>query len=857
MRSESRCSPACEPHFVELAFVGVLVVAALLLLPASSGALPFAYSACLDSPDQGPLSFDEAFCVVDTAVGRKDLSEGAAALLELRSASPENPWVWWASGYLEVHRDVKRSDPLFDRALTLSEEVGSPTGVVAALDQIARRHHSEGRFDEAEAAVARAKKRASESKDELLVGWAKVIRGRHLWRHDRNIGEALTLARQAEAVIEARGPYLLRRDCLLLSASMSLGHQDFSKTSEYYDRLEALALSAERKVDVAVVDYYRAALEETRASALGLDIDVLDGYRRALASAQEAGSTHVMLWAHTALGDHLASAGESPEQAKRHYQSCSRLARELNDPQSKLRCYHPLTALLTQTDPLAALKALDEAEQLALRLGNARAVMKLKWLRIEAAWRAGPRQRAIEESIQALEELEEFRKRQRLPGGRAAAFAEWTEAYQIVAGYLLGGPSRVPDSGDTHLAFEIIERMRSRVLLDRLSESNASNGLASLNSSDRLPGLWREMAHTRRRLLDLRISGDERQDLLERLERLEITEAATLHELAVDQPAIEQEFVSLEQLSEALGPNEALFSFQLSDWRDHGGYFAGGAWLNVTTKGGSKIYPLPGRQQLRPAIEMHRGFFEYRDESERSTASSLYRMLLADAVEELPPEVERLILVPDGVLHQLPFASLRPDPEAPPLISKYELVTEPSATLWWRWRRRPRTSESAGVLALADPAVGAGSDGPRLLRVGLPSGEPLARLRHARREGRWAVKAAPVTSRLLTGRSASERALAEMDLAPFSVVHFAAHTMIDPEHPTRSAVLLAPGADDEDGWLLPREIVELELGGKVVVLSVCQSAAGRVLQGEGVMSPAPRLLRGRRRHGGGHVVAAP
>ena len=43
--------------------------------------------------------------------------------------------------------------------------------------------------------------------------------------------------------------------------------------------------------------------------------------------------------------------------------------------------------------------------------------------------------------------------------------------------------------------------------------------------------------------------------------------------------------------------------------------------------------------------------------------------------------------------------------------------------------------------------------------------------------------------------------------------------MIDGERPERSAVLLAPGVEDEDGRLEPREIVDLDLGGRAVVLA--------------------------------------
>lgn len=51
-------------------------------------------------------------------------------------------------------------------------------------------------------------------------------------------------------------------------------------------------------------------------------------------------------------------------------------------------------------------------------------------------------------------------------------------------------------------------------------------------------------------------------------------------------------------------------------------------------------------------------------------------------------------------------------------------------------------------------------------------------------------------------------------------------------------MLLAPGAAGEDGLLQPCDIAGLDLSGRVVVLSACQSASGAVLRGEGVLSLA-------------------
>ena len=81
--------------------------------------------------------------------------------------------------------------------------------------------------------------------------------------------------------------------------------------------------------------------------------------------------------------------------------------------------------------------------------------------------------------------------------------------------------------------------------------------------------------------------------------------------------------------------------------------------------------------------------------------------LLRAALEDLPPQVDHLILVPDGALHQLPFPMLSNGDR--PLVSRYRLSTVPSATLWLTWRQRPGLASSQQALA-RDRHVG-----PRLL----------------------------------------------------------------------------------------------------------------------------------------------
>jgi CHAT domain-containing protein len=131
------------------------------------------------------------------------------------------------------------------------------------------------------------------------------------------------------------------------------------------------------------------------------------------------------------------------------------------------------------------------------------------------------------------------------------------------------------------------------------------------------------------------------------------------------------------------------------------------------------------------------------------------------------------------------------------------------------------------------------------------SGVRLGPLPFARRESRAVVGSLGGGSVQRLGEEASETYLKTAPLQRFGVLHFATHAVTDETHPERSGVMLAPGAANQDGLLQIREILDLHLNGRVVVLSACSSNTGVLLRGEGVMSLARAFFQA-----GAHTVVA-
>jgi CHAT domain-containing protein len=235
-------------------------------------------------------------------------------------------------------------------------------------------------------------------------------------------------------------------------------------------------------------------------------------------------------------------------------------------------------------------------------------------------------------------------------------------------------------------------------------------------------------------------------------------------------------------------------------------------------------------------IEIYEGLFENRDGSDAQGSVRFYEDLIEAAIDRLPDSIDRLVIVPDSILYRFPFAALRADAAGQPLATRYTITYVPSATLWMRWKRRD-SALVAGALSLADPES-LSEEVASEVRSAAPwiDGLDLGPLPHGRREAEAVVRSLGGVIRV--GHDTSKRFLKTTDVSSFGLLHFAAHAVIDQRSPERSAILLAPGSEKEDGLLQAREIVALDFDECVVVLSACRSASGELLEGEGVVGLA-------------------
>jgi hypothetical protein len=799
-----------------------------------------AFKACYQRLAAAPDDYDSAHCFYAAAHEARRWDAGARVIEALMRARPDNFWLPLALGHLHRHRQpagLDAAEMWYRRAADGFRAAGHVEGEILARSNLRDLLLPRGRVAEASAEVSRVSAIGASASDPVLRARAWSLEATHLFDTGGDVGLAYRLLRQAEQKIFPDGPYRLRRTVLtsLGRVALILGRTD--EALAHFERLNDQARAAKDLLSQATAQYNvlnAELLRENRAPTADVKERLLLLARQTLAAGEAASNAFITLKAHSAIAALLANVTESRGEALRHVERCLALAADSRRHQDEAACAWTAAGLLHRTDPRQALDARRRAMLATARANtpvaealNAGGFMRFSWL-------SEPRAEAIRDSLLALDTVETVRSLQEGLESSAEVFSTWTLDYYWLSGRLLQDGDR-----DLDLAFSIAERLRARTLLEARERDRGVVDPQHPAVVERR-NVRRAIAVVQRALMDPALAGGARQTQLDRLSALEAREQEAGRQIArLSGPGARPDsFAGLAEVQSALRPHEALLSFQLGLWDTVESTFGGGAWLTVVTHDRRAVYRIPDRSHFMPLIPVFTGLLPAGDGREIAAGVRLYGDAFSSALAELPPGITRLIIVPDGPLHHLPFEALRGSPDAPPLAARYELVVSPSATMWLETRERAAPAGRGRVLVFADPELDVGSRTEAVDRQAvLQHGFALGRLPFARRESRALARYLTDVD-TLDGPAASELAIKTRALGEYELVHFAAHAVADETHPERSAVFLAPGDGAQDGLLQAREIRELDLEGKIVVLAACQTAAGAVLAGEGMLSLA-------------------
>ena len=268
----------------------------------------------------------------------------------------------------------------------------------------------------------------------------------------------------------------------------------------------------------------------------------------------------------------------------------------------------------------------------------------------------------------------------------------------------------------------------------------------------------------------------------------------------------------------------------------------------VAQRGGVRARVLPPIDSLTSLVSRFTSLLE-----SGADAARLGRTLGAGLLEPVLPllgaRVKRVVIVPDGALHRLPFDALRLS-DGRYLFERYAVGMAPSASAVIALRARPRRGQPNApvrLLAIGDPAIATSirdtsrdaEAGDDLSAPSTMSGAP--KLVGASREARLVARYAPAADVRLGG-DATAAFLLHADLKQYRVLHFATHALVDEQSVARTALALTP-SEGENGLVGPGDLAALSLDADLVVLSACRSAGGVLVGGEGVQGLTSPLLQ--------------
>jgi len=223
-----------------------------------------------------------------------------------------------------------------------------------------------------------------------------------------------------------------------------------------------------------------------------------------------------------------------------------------------------------------------------------------------------------------------------------------------------------------------------------------------------------------------------------------------------------------------------------------------------------KIILPVGAEAIEPASASQR---EKNRENFLDISQKLYTLLFTPVCRDI--HTRRLVIIPHGVLHKLPFAALANGNQY--LIDKYALSVLPSASVL-AYLSKKRNENKGRLVGFANPTT------------------PYVPLAHAETEvkhiaGLFARKETYFQANATEARAKSRSA------AP-DVLHFACHGEFNDHQPMQSALILAPDVLN-DGNLQVHELFGLNLkNANLVVLSACNTGLSKISGGDDLIGLA-------------------
>lgn len=840
---------------------------------------PGAYSLLLDPPEPATaLNRERAAAAAHFSRGHLLFQQGTEEALreaiheletslnlwDLKSHSRERALTqfWLGRVYLSLGEASKAQDH-YASALSEFRAENDQAGMAVLLDRIGRIHYLRGEFSEARTSFEQSLALFRDIDD--AAGEADLLNNIALIdKIFSQIQDALDAYRQALEIWQGLGGTSQQGTILSNMGNIYLDMGQPEQALRAYN--QALPLQKESRSEALTLSSMGMAYQK-----LGLVSYALRFFQRALRQSRRIGDMSSEIVSLTRIGYLYLQAGQASK-AYAIFQDALSLARAIEDRRHEANVLANMAGaerLMGHGDK--ALERLEQARLIFQQMGARDAVATTLYSSAQAQQELGNISQAKDLLEQSLSIVEDLRT---APAGetlRTGFFATVHERYELYIDLLMQLDQKFPGKGYQEQAFEASERARARAVLDEITESHAAiRADSDPKLIEREQDLVAQINWWEKQRQQVLTEGSPTEDpvgrstsLEAKIEGLIAQHDAVLARIRESSPRYaalsKPRLLKLADVQrELLDTDTSLIAYSLGDSRSF-------VWL--VSHGGLSSFELPGRSTIEAAakdleIALERGLRRKAAIDIRRAAEKLSDISLGPLEDRL--KSERLLIVPDGALHRIPFEALSepcPRPEEParsgcerePLLARHEIVSLPSASALAALRRARAGRAPAPhlVAALADAVFDAADSRVLPVTSTAPSVTKQTAFDPTVDEGRF--------PRLAYSKEEADSIMAlappgegfealgfdvNLDLArnpilgQYRILHFATHGILN-DRPELSGLVLSLVDEQgrpQEGFLRAIEIYNLDLPVDLVVLSACQTANGGNLRGDGVGS---------------------
>ena len=718
----------------------------------------------------------------------------------------------------------------YRKGLELSELVGDKNSMSQALINIGLIHSLEGDYPLALEYYHKSLSLLVENKRLTADTLSKI--GSVNYKQG-NYGEALVYYHKSLRLREALADKTGLASTLTGIGNVHFMQRNTSLALEYFQKSLAMGQEVGNRPPIAYTLMSLGAVYRDRGNyALALE-----HFQKALKLSEELGDRLLASHALYQMGFANQERGNY-DLALEHYRKSLTLKEALNEKHGIAETLNDIASVqYEQGNYRSAIETAGRALAIARAIGSRETLSDAPTTAGRAHGMLGQPEQSRLAFEQAIAAIEDFRTQ--VGGGEQELqrfFENKISPYHAMV-ELLTAQNNHPD------AFVYAERAKGRVLLDVLrtgstgitkamtpqeqdQERKLRSDLVSLNSQVSREKLREQPDQTRVADLNARLQKGRLE-----YEAFQTMLYAAHPELRVQRG--EAKTITLQDARGLLTDRDALLEYVVTDKKTY--VFVMTTEAAATQRAPKlKSYTLPiTRKDLAEQVTAFRQQLARRDLTFRATANKLYELLMGPVRPELKGK-STVVIVPDGVLWELPFQALT-DTNGHYLIEDYAISYAPSLTVLREMRRlrkqRHGANSEANLLAIGNPEL----RNAIAERVSLVHrDEKLEPLPQAEKEVTILGHLYGPRSAIYIGGDAREDRF-KQEAGRFNVLHLATHGILNDASPMYSQIVLAQSDKGEDGLLEAWEIMKLHLNADLVVLSACESGLGRVGVGEGMI----------------------